>query len=982
MTSLVLCSVASAPAWGFDAGSTDPNSRQIDSLIGDKSCLAEVGFLQVSGNITQLLLTTDRTGALRRYYYNGGFYRSSSNAYSTNEANYTRSTADVDRELTSVYINDIASECGWTSATFTDNTPSSGFADVGTSFADASTASVTIDYIYNNRNFSFTLAITGTSSQVPTVTSVYTATPNAPTALSPSAGNGQATISFTAPSDLASFTQAGEEDNAITNYEYSIDNGANWTALSPTDSTSPVTITGLTNGTTYAVKLRAVNGVGPGGASSTVSVTPSGPDTTAPSFDVAPSVGSVTSTGFTPSASIDEAGVIYYVVVADGASAPTAAEVKAGTASGGGSALAAASATVSSSPFTSSFSAITSLSASTAYDVYFVAQDDEGTPNLQSSVTKVDATTSAAPDTTAPTLASSNPADNATGVAVGSNIVLTFSEAVDTETGVITIKRVSDASTVESFDVASSGAISGSGTTTITINPTSDLASSTAYYVEIASSAFDDAAGNSYAGISGATTLNFTTADIVAPAITGPSGGAGATTSAITVNENQTAVTQLRANETVTWSLSGADAAKFAIAADGTLTFLETPDFENPTDVGAIAGNNTYVVIITATDISSNASSQTLTVTVANVEDTPAEAFAANAQTIRQIVTDEANRSLRNTVSANQNMVQSALDRFVADVEQNAACDEDGGGVSCTEAVVTRNYIPFDVDGVFRLSGTTLSTNGTFFGQQGNADGTWRRLFFGDFNVQRDANTGSNTATLSARVAWEQMVSDTTMLGYFIGAELAESDLKGSFTGDQNRVALTLGGYAVHQLAEQVYLDGFLTVGAGRNDLKMANAVLALDSDYTTRTATLGAAVSGIYEYEAYEFHPELSFSYGHTWIGNVGFTGRAYGLVDNTLSLNAGNLSMGNLIFRPEIIWGLDAASVADSNSQLSLAPRMICEQTRSTRRTEACGGGAELGLGTQSDDGLTNAEFRVLMDRVGSSERTSYAIKLEHRF
>ena len=458
--------------------------------------------------------------------------------------------------------------------------------------------------------------------------------------------------------------------------------------------------------------------------------------------------------------------------------------------------------------------------------------------------------------------------------------------------------------------------------------------------------------------------------DTAAPAITGPSGGAGAATSAITVNENQTAVSQFTANEAISsWTLSGDDAAKFAIAADGTLNFVAAPDFENPTDAGDTAANNTYVVIITATDTAGNTSTQTLTVTVANVDDTPAEAFATNAQTIRQIVTDEANRTLRNTVSANQNMVRAARERFVADAGP-------------PEAVATRDYIPFDVDGAFSLSGATLSTNGTFFGQNGSADGTWRRLFFGDFNIQRDGDTGSNTATLSARVAWEQMVSDTTMLGYFIGAELADSVIKGSFAGDQNRVALTLGGYAVHQLAERVYLDGFLTFGAGRNDLSMSNDVLALESDYTTRTATLGAAVSGIYAYGAYEFHPELSFSYGQTWIGNVGFTGRAYGLVDNTLSLDAGNVSVANLIFRPEVIWGLDAATVADSNSQLSFAPRMICEQTRATRRTEGCGGGAELVLSTQSDDGLTNAEFRVLMDRVGSSERTSYAISLEHRF
>jgi methionine-rich copper-binding protein CopC len=39
------------------------------------------------------------------------------------------------------------------------------------------------------------------------------------------------------------------------------------------------------------------------------------------------------------------------------------------------------------------------------------------------------------PDTTSPTLSSSTPSDGATGVAVDANIVLTFSEAVDVESG-------------------------------------------------------------------------------------------------------------------------------------------------------------------------------------------------------------------------------------------------------------------------------------------------------------------------------------------------------------------------------------------------------------------------------------------------------------------------------------------------------------------------------------------------------------------
>ena len=87
-------------------------------------------------------------------------------------------------------------------------------------------------------------------------------TPAAPTSLVATAGDGQATISFTAGSSGAS---------AITDYEYSLD-GTTYNSLGST--TSPVTVTGLTNGTIYSIYLRAVNAQGSGTASSSVSVTP------------------------------------------------------------------------------------------------------------------------------------------------------------------------------------------------------------------------------------------------------------------------------------------------------------------------------------------------------------------------------------------------------------------------------------------------------------------------------------------------------------------------------------------------------------------------------------------------------------------------------------------------------------------------------------------------------------------------------------
>ena len=113
-------------------------------------------------------------------------------------------------------------------------------------------------------------------------------------------------------------------------------------------------------------------------------------------------------------------------------------------------------------------------------------------------------------DSVNPTLSSSVPTDDATDVAVDTNIVLNFSEAVDASSGDIVIKKTSDDSVIEAIDVTG-GLVSGSGTAQITVNPTTDLEAGVEYYVVIDATAFDDSAGNSYAGITSTTALSFTT---------------------------------------------------------------------------------------------------------------------------------------------------------------------------------------------------------------------------------------------------------------------------------------------------------------------------------------------------------------------------------------------------------------------------------------------------------------------------------------
>ena len=119
---------------------------------------------------------------------------------------------------------------------------------------------------------------------------------------------------------------------------------------------------------------------------------PTASDTTPPIFDVTPATSSVTATSLSLNASLNEAGKIYYVVVADGATAPSIAQIKAGQDSSGASALKSGNSDVTTTPFTGTYN-ITGLTANTAYDIYVVGQDDEGTPNVMASATKVDVTT-------------------------------------------------------------------------------------------------------------------------------------------------------------------------------------------------------------------------------------------------------------------------------------------------------------------------------------------------------------------------------------------------------------------------------------------------------------------------------------------------------------------------------------------------------------------------------------------------------------
>ncbi len=103
-------------------------------------------------------------------------------------------------------------------------------------------------------------------------------------------------------------------------------------------------------------------------------------------------------------------------------------------------------------------------------------------------------------DTTPPTVVTCNPADGVTNVALGQNVVVTFSEAIQKGTGTIAIHSGSASGTVlESYNVATSTNLTISGST-LTIDPTGTMLSNSYYFVTFDAGSIKDLVGNPYAG--------------------------------------------------------------------------------------------------------------------------------------------------------------------------------------------------------------------------------------------------------------------------------------------------------------------------------------------------------------------------------------------------------------------------------------------------------------------------------------------------
>ena len=167
--------------------------------------------------------------------------------------------------------------------------------------------------------------------------------------------------------------------------------------------------------------------------------------------------------------------------------------------------------------------------------------------------------------------------------------------------------------------------------------------------------------GNSNWGGSNGTTCGASTQTITitffdsAPDTTAPTFTSSTSFSAAENIATSANAATIKVSESATVTISsGIDAPLFNIINSDTVTvfirFKTSPNFEAPSDNGA---NNVYDLVLTATDLASNARTQTITITVTDVVDTSAfNSFALSGNaSFRTVVTITANVTVASRVT-------------------------------------------------------------------------------------------------------------------------------------------------------------------------------------------------------------------------------------------------------------------------------------------------------------------------------------------
>ena len=422
--------------------------------------------------------------------------------------------------------------------------------------------------------------------------------------------------------------------------------------------------------------------------------------------------------------------------------------------------------------------------------------------------------------------------------------------------------------------------------------------------------------------------------DDTAPLITGPSGGAGAAASAISINEGLTAVTTFTANEKVTWSLDGgSDAASFRIdPATGALVFVAAPDFENPTDSDR---NNTYVVRIKAVDAAGNVSYQTLTVTVLNVDEIGRK-LAQIGDKLRTGLRSYVAQSLGDMLSFNESLMRAAND--------DACTAPKGKGLS---GAANANQ-----------SGGQVKLG---YSQQLTDCGR-RNQVFADFGLTYSKLGGNWNSRMFASLRFERRVDADLTLGAALMASQASDTLTGFANSSISDESLQLNVYGRYRISDTLRTGAFAGYGQGWYDFGLAESDgFVLDGKMTGKRQVYGWMLSGDFNLGETVITTDAIVSHAKEKLGSATLAARYLGENRTGIAFAVGSVDTTRIsvpVTAPIQLTGNDELG---KSARLLLSPGLLCEDNDIQSSSLRCG--YQLGAKLVANDGGRNrfyADYR----------------------
>ncbi|MDC3003254.1 Ig-like domain-containing protein, partial [Paracoccaceae bacterium] len=613
-------------------------------------------------------------------------------------------------------------------------------------------------------------------------------------------------------------------------------------------------------------------------------------------------------------------------------------------------------------------------------------------------------------DSDLPTLISSDPLDNSKSVKLDQNIVLEFSEDVSAGSGEIKLFDSND-KLVEAFTVSSS-LISGS---TVTLNPSADFASRSAYYIQIPTTAFMDTAGNNYAGIMEKTGLDFITLDVNAPFLISvmPSDNS----SGIQLDQNIV----LKFSESVVAGsgniklfdgndeLVEAFTVSSSIISGSTVTLNPTNNFKP---------ENSYYIQIpstTFTDAAGNSYAGIKNKTEFNFttrKKTPKEAFTEVKDDIGTDMKANTTKQIRSFATATTAVVTAARGRVLSkrvrsssprgasrssggarstgggSASGSGASGSSGSGGSSSPGTSSDGAggensggTDTDTESSFDLRSSTRGTNAS--GQINSVltsyDGKATRYSETQFSYTKSEND-AETGSASSQIIFEREKSENLTVGHFIGFSLSKNSTVGTKSTDIESIGLQVGVYFVDNITEDLFVDGYLAGSLLTNKMEVTTVSMTAEADYVSRMGAAGAAVTGSFDVDRWEILPTLALDYSSVSSQDASFEVTFGGGNSNELS-SPGNVKQLSLTFSPDFRTSFDYYNgYWAQGSTFSLKPKFTCQRINQDTITRECGQGAALSVITQDEDAMQTLSFTLGVDKISSD--TTYSANALYKF